>query len=201
MTPVVERLPSVLAEFHLWPVVDGPYWLPLGPATTSDEVGTLLCTVLNSSLGDVRPESVAHAVQLLLDLEPMNALGGLLLRAPETTVVPGCCFELREWRDWTDVLAGTNVYLGHDPAPWVEFRGDELRMWADGGLFPGNRREGVPYVDVDRAALSGLLLAAQRDLIGFLGQLRVWAGRHAPDRADELVSTVDERLGISAPLR
>jgi hypothetical protein len=74
-------------------------------------------------------------VDALLAEEFLTAAGGLQVRDSTvgTVVTPGCCAGLEDWHDWAQVLTGDSPWLGHDPGPEVEFVGDDLRVWQDGG--------------------------------------------------------------------
>lgn len=83
--------------------------------------------------------------------------------------------------------------------PAVEYVGDIVRVWADADDFDRPPPNGE-YIDIKRTELPGMLRSVQRDLTGFLGRLRDWAGHVAPDRADALCSVVDTDLTITQTL-
>ncbi|SNY70094.1 hypothetical protein [Paractinoplanes atraurantiacus] len=84
---------------------------------------------------------------------------------------------------------------GHVIEPVIETVGDDLRVWPD-----TEKRD--HHIDVPRAALPQLLAGIQRDLIGFLEAFAAWAPRHGlGDRAEALVSALDDGFAISAPLQ
>jgi hypothetical protein len=147
------------------------------------------------------PDTPAAALHQLAELDTLHAPGGLLLQDPVTGVVvqPGCCCDLFEWRDWLGMLHGALVDLGQSPAPEVEYRGEVVRVWTEGGDLPrppANRTS----VDLDRAVLPDLLRWAQRDLFGFLSAARDWANATASQHAGRFVAALDASLKISEPL-
>ncbi|MEU5721508.1 hypothetical protein ABZ783_06770 [Micromonospora sp. NPDC047738] len=192
--------------FGLWPVTaDDAGWLRLHGAMRPAEVGMAVWSLLFHSgpIGDALavPDTPAEALRLLAGLDTVYAPGGLLLTDSTTGVLvePGCCCDLFEWRDWLGTLNGLLVDLGHSPAPEVEYHGEVVRVWAEGGdeaTPPADRA----CVDVDRAALSDLLRSAQRDLVGFLDVTRIWANEVAPQQADQFLAALDAGLAISEPL-
>ncbi|OKI77715.1 hypothetical protein A6A27_17320 [Micromonospora sp. CB01531] len=194
-----------VAPFDLWPVTAGDAgWLRLHGAMRATELGTAVWSLLFHSgpIGDALavPDTPTEALRLLAGFDTLYAPGGLLLvDSAGVLVEPGCCCDLFEWRDWLGTLRGLSVDLGHSPAPEVEYHGDVVRVWAEGGdeaTPPADRA----CVDVDRATLPDLLRSAQRDLVGFLDVTRAWANEVAPQQADQVVAALDAGLAISEPL-
>ncbi|MFC4021108.1 hypothetical protein ACFOW4_24640 [Micromonospora sp. GCM10011542] len=206
LTPVVSRVGPDVLPFDLWPVAAGDLgWLRLHGAMQPAEVGVAVWSLLfhSAPVGDdlAVPNTPAAALRLLSEFDTLYAPGGLLLmdRTTGVLVEPGCCCDLFEWRDWLGTLHGLSVDLGHSPAPDVEYRGEVVRVWTEGADVatpPADRT----YVDVNRAALPGLLRSAQCDLIGFLEAARNWANRIVPEHADQFVAALDAGLQISEPL-
>ncbi|MFE2753747.1 hypothetical protein ACFXGA_17305 [Actinosynnema sp. NPDC059335] len=190
-SPVIAR--HVPEGFDLWPVSGGgDTWLRLDGTAGPDDVGTALCTLyLHSGGGEAR--TAADAVHELIGFDTLFGSGGLLLEGGDGVRVEPRGGELFEWRDWVNALHRAPVDLGRPPAPWVEYVGDVIRVWADRG-------RDVPHVDLSRGALPAMLRAAQRDLADFLGPLRRWAGVHSPRQVELLVACVDAGLQITEPL-
>ncbi|XVV06353.1 hypothetical protein ACQPW3_13555 [Actinosynnema sp. CA-248983] len=57
--PVIAR--SLAESFTLWPLSDGDYWVPVGGAMTSEQVGTALHSVLMRCADFAPPGTVAQA--------------------------------------------------------------------------------------------------------------------------------------------
>ena len=191
-SPVITRYAP--ENFDLWPVSRGSGgWLHLDGTADADDVGAVLCTMyLHSGGGDARTADAA--VHELIGFDILYGRGGLLLDGGDGVRAEPGGIDLFEWRTWLDALHGAPVDLGHPPAPWVEYVGEDVvRVWVDEG-------RDVPHVDVHRGALPAMLRAAQRDLVDFLGPLRSWAGVHSPHQAELLVASVDAGLQITEPL-
>lgn len=201
LTPVVE-VPACEPAAWSWPVAELPAysWLPLGPHLSPAEVGLVLVALAEAHDVSGTPPDVLAA---LTEEEQLLLVGGLQLSSAEsggTTISPGCCCDLVDWRAWETLEAGDGTFLGHDPTPWVEDVGDDLlRVWQD---RPPKRRRGrgpVPHVDVPRSALPALTAAAREDLLGLLPRLRAWAEEHAPAEAAAFVATYDAAFEITRP--
>ena len=191
-SPVIARYAP--ENFDLWPVSGGNgTWLHLNGAVDQDDVGSALCAMyLDSGGGDAR--TAAAAVHELIGFDTLFGRGGLLLDGGDGVRAEPGGSDLFEWRTWLDALHGAPVVLGHPPAPWVEYVGEDvIRVWVDEG-------RDVPHVDLPRSALPAMLRAAQRDLVDFLGPLRSWAGVHSPHQVELLVASVDASLQITEPL-
>ncbi|MGK4580150.1 hypothetical protein [Kitasatospora sp. HPMI-4] len=197
--PVLEN--GALDDFALWPVAGQPpyHFTQLNGALDRAGVGTVVATVAgyNDSRADHRCADPAAAfLSPLLHEEGFISPGGLRVRdtATGTTLNPGCCCGLEDWRAWLEVSDGGEMWLGHDPTPWAEHDGEALR------LHPDEKRPG-PVIELPRAELRRLLAGVRQDLADFLLLLADWAGRYAPDSAEALVSAFDESLQITAPLQ
>ncbi|WP_432050649.1 hypothetical protein [Verrucosispora sp. NA02020] len=206
LEPVVGRVTAGIAPFDLWPITTPDTgWLTLNGRMTSAEVGMVVWSLLfhSTPTGEdlAVPETPEAAFQLLASFDTLYAPGGLLLSDSTTGVVvePGCCCDLFEWRDWLGALHGDPIDLGHSPAPEVEYCGQVLRIWTDGGdsASPPTDRT---YVDVDRVALPELLQSAQGSLIDFLRVAHGWANEILPEKGACLVDALDSGLQISEPL-
>lgn len=187
-----------------WPVASmrAGAWLALAADSTDQQVG-LFVAALAHPLDVASPGGRDEVVDTLLAEEFLIVPGGLRLVDTVTAaaVVPGCCSGLEDWRDWVRVTAGESPWLGHDPGPEVEFVGDQLLVWQDGGPGRHHGRWAGPNVLLSRRALPELLLDAHRDLLGFLAALKAWTARMGlEERGGALVEAVDRNLAITAAL-
>jgi hypothetical protein len=178
-----------------WPVADVPTWdwLPLNGSLTDEETGLFFAAL--AGYLQIPATSAAAVVDSLATAEAVMVPGGLrpLDPASGTTVVPGCCAGLEEWRTWRILLTGASTDFGHDPTPFAERRGDVMRVWQD--------REPEltePFVDLPLAALPELLDGVRRDLTGFLERTGAWCERRGIDPRP-LVAALDRDLAITAP--
>lgn len=191
------------ADFALWPIADSPAdrLLALSGQLSPREVGTAIAILTNYNKGQRKrgardPEDAMEQVRRLVTAECLIAPGGLRIRdtVAGVTAPPGCCFGVENWRDWLGLMNGEEPWLGHDPAPRVEYVGEILRLWPD-----ANHPEGLP-IDIPRARLQELMGSVQESLIGFLASVEQWATRYVPLLAPAVVAKLDESLVITAPL-
>ena len=204
LTPVLERWS---AHCPFWPATQPDFYLPVPRIPTSQQVGTVLWTLIGRSVTaddlSTTATDAADAIEKYLTRDDGDfAPGGLRVTDDDVLIDPGCCIGLDEWRDWLRVIGGEVIDLGHDPDPLIEHRGPLVRVWKDGTQTPSGA---VPdpdgaHLDIPRHALPELLGAVQQDLAGFLTALHPWALGIRADLADPLTAAVDRRLQISAPL-
>jgi hypothetical protein len=187
-----------------WPVAPVPAlsWLGLNAGCTDEEAGLFVATLAHR-LDVPSPAGRDEVLDTLFAEECLIVAGGLRLTATATamSVAPGCCAGLENWRDWARVAAGESPWLGHDPGPEVEFVGEDLRVWQDGGPNRHRGRWADRNVVVPRPALPDLLKDVQRDLLGFLAALEAWGSRIGlGERGTALVDVVDRNFHITRPL-
>ncbi|MFD7654514.1 hypothetical protein ACFV4N_11105 [Actinosynnema sp. NPDC059797] len=199
LIPVLERS---FADCPFWPAEGDGFHLVVPRRPSSGQVGALVWALVTWAAtdddGEVVAGDAAEAVARCLAVEGEDdfAAGGLRVVAGDLVLDPGCCVGLDEWRGWLEVAAGGQADLGHDPAVWVEHRGQVVHLsWC----HDDDRPTGVG-LDVPRADLRALLGEVRADLLGFLAALDPWARRAVPGLADRLVAHVDRRLAIGAPL-
>lgn len=186
-----------------WPVaqLDPCSWLTLSGDCTHEEVGLFVAT-LADKIDVPAAAGPAETVDMLLAEELLIAAGGLRIQDTETatTLIPGCCAGLEDWRDWAQVLSNVSPWLGHDPAPEVEFLDGRLRIWQDGGPHRHHGRWSGVHVDVPRHAMPALLAGVQRDLIAFLDALYGWRQRVGlGPRGEALAQAIDRDFAITTP--
>lgn len=184
-----------------WPVASVPAgaWLALDAGCTPEEVGLFVATLAHPL--DVEPAAGREeVVATLLAEECLVVPGGLRLLDTHTgtAVVPGCCSGLEDWREWTQVLTGGSVWLGHDPGPEVEVVAGELHVWQDGASK--GRHDRRPELVVPLVVLPDLLRTVQQDLSGFLTLLAAWTTRIGSGASGSaLVEAVDRDFAVTAP--
>jgi hypothetical protein len=166
-------------------------WLTLDGTCGDPEAG--LFAALVADYNTIRPGELETAEHLI-------APGGLILSDTTTTIVPGCCCGLEDWRDWARALTGGQPpWLGHDPTPTMSI-GDRITVWQDTGP-PDNHTPTLsgPHITLTRAHLTELLRGVHHDLAAFTTALAGWAARHTP-AGPALTARLDTAFTFTAPL-
>lgn len=187
--------------FSLWPVAETGWFLPLDGSLGPAEIGAAVRAVAHRLSPDVDAGRTPPAGEVerflegLLTAEEVIAFGGLRLvdTSTDVSVDPGCCSALDEWRDWFGLLDGREVDLGHSPSPGGELVDGVVRM------TPDLERADSPTIEVSAGDLRRLLAGVERDLTGFVGAASVWAERHVPSRASDLVTVLARALDVPVP--
>ncbi|MBE1532883.1 hypothetical protein H4W34_002716 [Actinomadura algeriensis] len=201
MQPVLEVFRP--DEFTLWPVAwSEPFgYLPLGGTLEPIEVGTAVMRIAEANdvdPEDGRPPRPADALGAflhgLLTMDPLFAPGGMRVTdtVTGTTLVPGCCSGIEDWREWFLVVDGhpSTGYLGHDPDPLAERHGDIVRLTVDA------ERDDSPLIELPVTDLRRLLADAERDLIAFHALAASWAEQHIAAHAVPLTAALARALDI-----
>jgi hypothetical protein len=194
LQPVLETYSP--AGFDLWPVAgSAPYGFlaldgTLGPA----QVGTAVMRI--AACNDVDPEhdgrpprpadplgSFLHGLLTMPD--PLFAAGGLRVTdtVVGTTLVPGCCTGLEDWREWFDVVE-------------ADVDGGRGRF---GRLTVDAERDDSPVIEVPVAELRLLLAGAERDLAAFLLLAADWAAVQLPGHAGPVIAALARALDMPVP--
>lgn len=190
--------------FALWPVAEfEPYgFLPLSGALGQAELGTAIMRIADCN--NIEPDNdrpprptdpLGSFLHGLLTTHDLFAAGGLRVTdtTTGTTLLPGCCNGLEEWRDWLEVLDGDGwASFGHDPSPLAERLGDTVRLTVD------VEQDDSPVIELPVPELRGLLAAAERDLADFLQLAADWATQHLPDHASSVTAAVARALNLPA---
>ncbi len=184
----------------LWAVIESPSEVPpyVGPTParpwpshvrlhsgTSDELIALVVgQLLQYGHSATKPSSIAE----LLAKFPGVAPGGLTATDMRQSIYPSCCCGLETWHEWKDLLNhGTQPWLGHDPSPWVEAKGEQFLVWPDGGMGEAPT-EGMHPVLFTNCELHRALDEVERDLAAFVDRLRTWCRTRSPEAADQLAA-------------
>lgn len=204
MQPVVE----VYAPdgFALWPVaeVESFGYLALSGELTPLEVGTAVMRIV--SCNDIDPEddgrpprpadSLGSFLHGLLTFDTLFAAGGLRVTDSATGVVflPGCCNGLEDWREWHQVLDGSEqAWFGHDPDPRAERHGETVRLTVDA------EQNDSPVIELLATDLRRLLVGAEHDLASFLTLATDWAAQNLPRHAAPVTAALARALDLPTP--
>jgi hypothetical protein len=126
----------------------------------------------------------------ILDCTSLILPGGIQAIEGDRVISPGCCCGLEGWQEWQDFSkTGQTPWLGHDPSPWLEQKGDLVRIWSDGGT--GESRQKAFSIDVYHSIFCQQLIAVEKDLQAFLFCLDSWVREIGFDRPKELVQRFD----------
>lgn len=203
--PVIELRPA--DEFSLWPV-DGcatSGFLYLNGGLSPGVIGAAVMHIAACNNIELfreghlpRPqEPLDDFLHDLLTLDELFVAGGMRITdtTSDTTLVPGCCSGLNEWRDWLHFLDGNGFPpdLGHDPSPRVEHSGDIVLMKTDTEIEDG------PTIEVRALELRELLAHAESDLGEFLRSARIWSEHHLPDHSAQLMAALGRCLDVMVP--
>lgn len=191
--------------FALWPVAEfEPYdFLPLGGALGPAEVGAAVMRIADCNNVDGEDDDrstpptdlIGSFLHGLLTMDDLFAAGGLRVTDTTigTTLLPGCCNGLEEWRDWLEVLDGDGwASFGHDPSPLAERLSDTVRLTVDA------ERDDSPVIELPLSELHRLLGMAERDLADFLRLAADWAAQHLPDHAAPVTAALARALSLPA---
>lgn len=187
-TPVIEVNPP-------WQVSDTPAFsfLRLWRQTTLSETGLVMYQL--AKISNVEFENTASDVlRLILSEEHLSLVGGLRVQDTiGTTINPGCCCDLGDWREWEKIITdGEFPWLGHDPWPWIERADNAIRIWAD--------VDSKTSIDIPEDELADALYSVQLDLTNFLICVKEWAETIDRELAYSLVDKLDRDFLISPRL-
>ncbi|RKS09316.1 hypothetical protein DFP74_5051 [Nocardiopsis sp. Huas11] len=199
--PVVET--RLLNGFALWPATDFTAYefLALHDSLDPPEVGAAMMSIiawngggpLDHDLPPAPSEPLEGFLHGFLVRDELFAPGGLRVTdtAHGTTLVPGCCAGLGEWRDWCAFVDHDRPPdLGHDPTPRAELSGENVRLTVD------TERDDSPTIDLTAAELRPLLAGVERDLAGFLRLTAAWSEHHVPGHAAPVTAALARALDM-----
>ncbi|ACU69827.1 conserved hypothetical protein [Catenulispora acidiphila DSM 44928] len=192
---VVEIGPEAV-EGAAWPVefADNYRWETLNASTTPETIGTVMAALAEwCRPEDAEPDATPTATEALHWIAEADYLvirAGIQLTdtTTGTTVNPGCCADLEDWRAWP------HTWLGHDPTACIE-------QAADGLLIHQEKTSQNP-VKLPTGTLPALLADLREDLIAFLAAAQTWITTTTadPDLAAAVIATIDRHAAITAPL-
>jgi hypothetical protein len=128
----------------------------------------------------------------ILEAESLILPGGLQASLGHQQISPSCCCGLEGWREWEDVLEGGFLWLGHDPAPWVELSSDVVRVWSDG-------TSDAFAIAFERRRFERELARASEELRAFLRRANAWARTAGFGDAEAVCRKLDACFAISSP--
>jgi hypothetical protein len=157
-----------------WPIADREAYvlIRLSGGMTGAEVGSILAQLVAYNQVAAEP-TVEELLSGAIAADGLLLPGGLQATAGARKISPGCCCGLEGWREWGTCLeSGQSPWLGHDPAPRIEWAGALVRVWSDGGLDPVADAFAIEF---ERDQFVAELGYVERALQGFLRLVADWA--------------------------
>ncbi|GAA1446144.1 hypothetical protein GCM10009602_32060 [Nocardiopsis tropica] len=204
--PVVEL--HFRGGFSLWPVGEPAVFdfLRLHGGMSPVDIGTAVMLIvacndvedLFPGEGPPRPaDPLDGFLHPLLTTDQLFVAGGMRITDTATgaALLPGCCCDLNEWRDWLDYLdeRSRRLDLGHDPFPLVEVSGGTAR------LTPDQEQRDSPVIETSAPGLRRLVAGAEDDLTGFLRSAEAWAEQYLPGRSAQVTAALGRALDVVPP--
>lgn len=189
-------------DFHPWEVsaTIKPYsFLRIWESMTYQEIGVFMAQIVQYNRID-RSDSTKQILQKIIEAKGLVLPGGLqaIDIDREEVIQPSCCCSLEGWREWYNFLeSGQSPWLGHDPSPWIEFRGDMIRIWSDGGLDGAVKN--ASYIDVTRSDYIQAMNFVARDLQAFSFCIDSWAQEIGFEHSQELARQIDRCFNVNTP--
>jgi hypothetical protein len=174
LQPVVEHYLSRTAPW----IGAGPAddWIVVTGEADDDTVRRIVAIVASAS--NVMHETL-EATLLAMERKVREegwliASGGLRATDHRFELLPSCCCGLEGWREWYRVKpGGSSPWLGHDPNPWVDCRGEAAVLWTD------DDGDGVSLT-VPFDSVGYALIIVEDMLESFVLRLENWVAREAP---------------------
>ncbi len=144
----------------------------LSAKITYPEIGLVFAQLAKCNKIKLENDKQTILKQILAD-DCLVLPGGIQVVQKRDIISPGCCCGLETWREWMYFLkTGQSPWLGHDPSPWLERRGDIIRIWSDGGIEPSSN---AIYIDISYSQFKQALTLLEQDLQAFLFCIESWA--------------------------
>ena len=202
---------AALPELH--PVVEAPWFegVPPWPWSIADckpfsfirlsgdmtelEVGSVMAQLV----GEESEPTIAGLVAAEIEREALSLRGGIQVSGRGQEINPSCCCGLEEWREWLACLtSGKSPWMGHDPTPWIEWAGDIVRVWSDGGYDLAPALDAFA-IELRRERLVAELGRVEQELQAFLLRVGVWAETVGFQDPPALCRLLDRNFGITEP--
>lgn len=181
-----------------WPVADrAPYsFIRLSGGMSAPEVGLVLAQLVKYNRLEAGP-TVADLLTGVIADGRLLLPGGVQASLGGCEIDPSCCCGLEEWRSWSRCLAsGDSPWMGHDPAPRIEWAGETVRVWSDGGLSAAT---GAFAIAFERRRFVAELERVEWELRGFLSRVGWWAEAVGFTDPRALCRKLDINFGITEP--
>lgn len=160
-----------LAAHGLEPILPGS-WLVTAASLSAPAVLTRLIRTYLQRRGWA-PGSVGS------ELVPMTLEGGFVVRGTDgSTIYPGCCCSLRDWKAWHDVLS-----VGPEPEMVGVGHGDVTAQRKADAIVIDEQSGGATWntVSLPITSLAGGLRSSEKSLLQFADRLAAAASELTPD--------------------
>lgn len=165
----------------------GDRWIVLSGETSDDDIVRVIGSIAGYGTRIGVQDTLRATTAAVADASSTVVAGGLLFRAGDFVIEPGCCCGIETWREWYGVKKdGQSPWLGHDPMAWIDCSGDAAVVWSDEA---NGESATVAYAEI-RDALG----VAASDLAAFVGRLRDWSLQNNTD--PRLAETIKRNYSI-----
>lgn len=157
-----------------WPIADAaPFsFLVLSAQMKDEDVGSVVAQLVKYNHIEIGP-TVEELLARVVAAESLLLPGGVQASEGDRRINPGCCSGLEECLRWFACPETKQTpWLGHDPSPYVEWSGDAVRVWSDGGI---GRVADAFAIEFTRERFADEVARVGRDLRKFLARLARWA--------------------------
>lgn len=97
--------------------------------------------------------------------------GGVLFESDTKKIWPSCCSGLEGWREILKcVTEKRSPWMGHDPAPSMEFINNKVQVWSDdvtGKITKNPDKNGMFFIEYEQEELISKLERIETDLLDF----------------------------------
>ncbi len=179
-----------IENFNAWDTEkNSEKFLRLWENTTLNEAGSIIAQIARYNGIEInnKKETIINS---FLNEESLVVGGGLKFVDGEKKINPGCCCGLESWDECLQITPERcGLWLGHNPAPYIEFLEEEriYRIWSD--VKANGRPESIFYIDFKIDEFNEAVKNVSQDLRDFLIVLKHWADKIAPNQSDKLVET------------
>lgn len=213
-----EDLVFINSPIQMQAVVEAPYFddfscpwnvpeftsfslIPIHPDITYPEIELIFAQLAQYNQIELVEDKRVVLKQIIAE-DGLILPGGIrvIINDRQDSIEPGCCCGLETWREWFDLLqTGNSPWLGHDPSPWIELKGEIVRIWSDGGI---EKVSDAFAIEVRQTNFIQALMKIERDLQAFLVCIDSWTKEIGFEESNQLVQkfALDFDIGNSITL-
>lgn len=181
---------------------DCPKWLPdsegteyliLDKNTPAASVDLFLRAIFAMNDIDFGLDAAEGFQNLIADYKENGLImsGGVLFYESDKEIYPGCCCGLEDWYEvYGELELRESPWLGHDPFPVFEYRGEHVIVWEDdciGKYAAKKTKQGLTCIEYKIEDL-------KRELVSKKKELQEFCAISFFQRVSELESTMADEL-------